>query len=270
MPRVKCNKLFQYKNDKGFCSYKGTVSFESNGNYDHFEKNFHYYFNKVWNALKNTNMIFYHDLTDELRLGIYYVMEVFNLQYADFKSSSFICLVETGNSKGLTYSDIIKLPMNMEKLAELYADFNNGKFPNSYLNYLDEKNKNEVEKDEHLAKVYPKPEYGFLSPDGKFYPGDWGTHTAEAYKIIARFKWNEEHLKSKWHNPRDFLCYEKNYLLLDDPYNNESIYNIQISGRLERMTEKQATFLFDYFNKYGDPERALQIWKDFSGVMMEA
>lgn len=270
MPKVKCNKLCQHKNDKGFCSYKGVISFESNGNCDHFEKNFHYYFNKVWNALHDTNMIFHHDLSDDLRLGLYYVMEVFNLQYANFEHSGFICLVETGNSISLKYSDIIKLPMNMEKLAKLYADFNNGKFPDSYLNYLDEKNKNEVEKDGYLAKVYPKPEYGFLSPDGKFYPGDWGTHTAEAYKIIDRFKWNEEHLKSKWHNPRDFLCYKKNYLLLNDPYNNENIYKIQISGRLERMTEKQATFLFDYFNKYGDPERALQIWKDFSGVMMEA
>jgi hypothetical protein len=83
--------------------------------------------------------------------------------------------------------------------------------------------------------------YGWLSPDGTFYPVQWGDHSRWAVDYI------KEHYGLKPHKYRggDFLVYEKNWVLINSPSNDitkiEIIYNIH-----KHLTKAQKEFLYDY------------------------
>ena len=80
MPRVKCtNGECKFNNHDGKCT-NSTIELDYKG-CKSFEKNMFYYIYLVWDELDKTNMIFPFKLTPDLRVGLYYVMELYGLQF---------------------------------------------------------------------------------------------------------------------------------------------------------------------------------------------
>lgn len=164
-----------------------------------------------------------------------------------------------------------KIELNYEgtcnNFSSKFTYFNNGILPEKYLEVINNSNNNnnnnsskEKEKD---RENIPKVEYGFISPSGKFFPGNFGEYSEIANKIISKNKWKKEFYSSSFNSSPNFLCYKKNYILLHNPRNPlaNSIDNVIVTGNLEYATQHQADFLFDYFNKRKAPELALKYYQ---------
>lgn len=262
MPKVKClNTLCKFNNYDGKCEKKNiTIGFKGCNS---FEKNMIYYINLVWEKLENTNMIFPFELDTDLQIGLYYVMELFGLKfkYNTWGNDSFITLHRDDIKDGtaLKYSDIIGIEMNNEKWNHHYNKFKEGLLPQ-----YDEDNKNKNNKKELNSKetklIEPKVEsqpYGWLSPTGEFIKSGWGTHEDTAKYIIKRRCWdtdyyewvnNESETGNKRVLYRDFLIYEKGYVLIHNP---SLIGNYKVTYAKD-LTKKQKDFLYGYFVDMGD------------------
>ena len=93
-----------------------------------------------------------------------------------------------------------------------------------------------------------KEEYGWLSPEGKFYPS-WSSHESWANEYVQEYYVEEFRIwaKSKVFNigSGDFLI-SKGWVLLHDPANRGVFYYIE----LRDLTKKQKEFLYDYCIKH--------------------
>lgn len=221
-----------------------------------FEKNLHYYFNLVWQKTLNTNMILMTDLDREFRLGLYYVMKVYDLiiKYNVRGNWEWLSLVPKENYEhlGLNYKEIISRETNLEELKKIIEDFNNNIFPD------DEKDSsNNIDNLKNNKKNYKEIKYGLLSPSGIFYEEEWGKHSELAYKIIKENNWIDEYYSQDDKNNRhfnfsDFLVYDKNYVLIHNPYLLGNDINVEHNN----FTKKQLNFLYDYFMDIGNTLKA--------------
>jgi len=207
-----------------------------------YERGFHYYVNLVWNRLKHSNMITAMDMTHDLRIGLYYVMKIFNLSFVDYEHGDwrFIMLVKEKGGKGLTYDEIIELPMNTEALIQLNKDYENGILPGA-----------ETEKPKKTSQPF-----GWLSPTGEFFEGDWGEHEEIAWNIVEKKNLNSEFSEKyndyDYFTARDFLSEVKGYCLIHNPYGNSGY----IVSHVKPLTKKQKEFLYEYFMDLGDTLKA--------------
>ena len=170
MPKVKCiNKECKFNNYDGKCTKK-SIKIDYNGCMS-FEKNIIYYIHLVWDELDKTNMIFPFKLTPDLRIGLFYVMELYGLKFKSntWGNDSFITLHKDGVKDGtaLGYKDMISIDMDMEKLKYHMEKFNQGILP-PY-----DEDKKELKEMKSEPKVESQP-YGWLSPTGEFTESDWG------------------------------------------------------------------------------------------------
>lgn len=215
--------------------------------YKSFEKNFLYYVHLVWNILDHTNMITMPDLTDEVRVGIYYVARLYHLKYKFYNHGSweFLTLCTDEDSVGLNYEQIIALKMDYDEFLAIQKEFNENGIPT-----LNQKNKDDTEKD---TKEYKDSQpFGWLSPTGDFIESDWGLHTESAYEIIDNKGFEDEFCKSDYHTPNDFLCEVKGYCLIHNP----SLDGGYIVTNIKPLTKKQKEFLYGYFADMGNTLRA--------------
>lgn len=231
----------KYHSANNVCS-KPTVEIVYQARCNSYEKGFHYYVNLVWDKLDNSNFIPANDLTQDMRIGLYYVMNIWNLSFyeREYGTWRMIQLVKEEGGNGLKYEEIIKLPMNMEKLHQLREDFNNGILPGSKA---------------EPPKKTSQP-FGWLSPTGEFTEGDWGEHEQAAYDII-----NKKGFYDEWdrHNSlidtaRDFLSEAKGYVLIHNPCGDGGY----IVSHVKPLTKKQKEFLYEYFTDIGDRFKAEQ------------
>lgn len=248
--KLNCENIRCKHNSEKKCMSKKTITIGAKffKGCDGFEKGFHYYFNLVWNALDTTNMIQYPDLTKDLRIGLYYVMEIYHLGMCERGHGywKFMTLydIDDETNSALKYEDIIKKDTNMEKLNYHYDKFINGILPP----YED------LKQDKVEAKVDFQP-YGYLSPDGNFIEGDWGDHEALAWEIIKENNWSdsfeEENKKEEINYAKLFLINKKGYCLIHDPYNVDYMV-----VNKDPLTEKQTEFLYNYFMDMGNVSAA--------------
>ena len=133
----------------------------------------------------------------------------------------------------------------MEKLQYHMEKFNQGILPP----YDEDKKESKEMKSE--PKVESQP-YGWLSPTGEFTESDWGTHEDAARNIILKRDWildytewvaRERKTGNKLMLYRDFLIYEKGYVLIHNP---SLIGNYKVTY-LKDLTKKQKDFLYGYF-----------------------
>lgn len=104
-------------------------------------------------------------------------------------------------------------------------------------------------------------DYGWLHPNGTFYPVDFGEHEEWAGKYIEEHYPNEytsafepqPESTDNYHSFGDFLVYRKNFCLLDNPA--QGIAKVTCSPGKNR-TKAQKEFLFDYYTKRNHPELA--------------
>jgi hypothetical protein len=99
-------------------------------------------------------------------------------------------------------------------------------------------------------KSETQQEYGWLSPNGKFYPVEFGGHQSWASQYLLK----EGDLKEEDPCAGDILI-ERGWILLHNPCLN----NIQVTKSNKNYTKKQKDFLYDYFIKYGMGNKANEI-----------
>ena len=91
-------------------------------------------------------------------------------------------------------------------------------------------------------------DYGWLSPDGEFYPSEWGTHQTKATEILDEMNWASEAWKMQKSEERltdaDYLSKYKNFVLIHSV--SQGIpYPTILEGK--RLTKKQREFLYDFY-----------------------
>ena len=217
---------------------KATVNID-NAKCQSFERGFHYYINLVWNKLSNSNMITAMDMTHDMKIGLYYVMKIYNLSFVDCERGAwrFLMLVKEQGGKGLTYEEIIKLPINSEMLMQFRKDYDNGIIPGA-----------EAEKQKPKKTSQP---FGWLSPTGEFFEGDWGEHEGVALNIIRSKKFDYR-FDDLHYTTRDFLSEVKGYCLIHNPSGTGGY----IVSHVKPLTKKQKEFLYEYFMDLGDTLKA--------------
>ena len=259
MPIVKCtNGECKFNNHDGKCT-KSTIELGYNG-CKSFEKNMFYYIYLVWDELDKTNMILPFRLTPDLRIGLYYVMELYGLQFKSntWGNDSFITLHKDGVKDGaaLNYEDITSIDMDMEKFRYHLEKFNQGILPP-----YDEDKKESKEIETIEPKVDSQP-FGWLSPTGEFTESDWGTHEEAAQEIIKEKLFEDEY--EKWISEtdfrlyRDFLIYEKGYVLIHNP----SLFGAYKVTYVKDLKKKKKDFLYGYFYDMGDKWNAEKYFND--------
>lgn len=92
-------------------------------------------------------------------------------------------------------------------------------------------------------------DYGWLSPNGEFYPSDWGTHQTKAQEIILNLGLLKDYVEVCESEPltqADYLSKYKNFILLHSP--SQGIpYPTILNGK--RLTKKQKDFLYDFYTE---------------------
>jgi hypothetical protein len=86
-------------------------------------------------------------------------------------------------------------------------------------------------------------DYGWLAPNGKFYPADFGEHQAWASQyLLDQYRNGKIDLKIN-EEPGDVLC-KMGFILLHNPHR----YNFSVTRDYnKRITNKQKNFLIEYF-----------------------
>ena len=263
MPRVRCkNGECKFNDHQGKCTKK-SIELDYNG-CKSFEKNIIYYIHLVWDALDDTNMIFPFKLTPDLRIGLFYVMELYGLQFRNntWGNDSFITLHKDGVKDGtaLGYKDIISIDMDMEKLKYHKEKFDQGILPP----YKEDNNETETKETKTIEPKVESQPFGWLSPTGEFIESDWGTHEEAAIEIIKQKYFEDDY--NEWRKStdnksllcRDFLIYGKGYVLIHNP---SMIGNYKVTYAKD-LTKQQKDFLYGYFIDMGDRLRAERYLND--------
>jgi hypothetical protein len=88
-------------------------------------------------------------------------------------------------------------------------------------------------------------DYGWLAPNGEFYPVEFGGHQAYASNyLLNEYKKGNIELKCD-EDPGDKLC-EMGFILLHNPHR----YDFSVTRDYnKRITNRQKEFLIDYFEK---------------------
>lgn len=215
-------------------------------------KTFSWYIQNALSKLKSSNFITIFDLDNDTKLGLYYIMKIFNLSFSHCVRANweFILLVkdEDSSKEGLTADEILALPVDMEVYNELKTEVESGNLP-----AVAKQNK---------PKKSSQP-FGWLSPTGEFFISEWGTHCTSAENIIKNKNMTKEY--EEWEKtdkrnfvPNDFLCNVKGYVLIHNPSNDGGY----IVTQSKPLTKKQREFLYDYFADMGNIGRASMYMND--------
>lgn len=105
---------------------------------------------------------------------------------------------------------------------------------------------NEVRLEDTLD--HKEDDYGWLSPEGKFYPAPWGDHERMALDIVKKYGYEHDFFNRMFAG--DFLT-EKGWVLLHNPSNGIA-YPTTAEGY--DMTKAQKDFLFDYYRERNRPD----------------
>lgn len=167
--------------------------------------------------------------------------------HESYQKFSFIC------DNGLTESEASDLSDAYEEEygEPLFPHLKEKKDPmlESYLRRI--KNEREMDYD-------PEKDYGWLEPDGTFHPSPWGTHVDEAHRYI------EERFEKEWKDThridvKDFLVYEKGWVLLDSSFQGLPAATYDESRGL---TKAQREFMYDHFMERGMNKEANALYED--------
>lgn len=123
--------------------------------------------------------------------------------------------------------------------------------------------------DEAEAKGEPFEEYGWLAPDGEFFPVPFGGHSGWAREWLEENKpfrdnpalyYMVDDNGTKHHIVcNDVMIYSLGWVLLENPWQGPA----KVTRDLKRdYTKEQKEFLFDYFTKRGRDEEASRLYED--------
>lgn len=226
------------------------------------EKEFKYYLTLPFSVMRNSNMIPLYQLDNDVRLGLYYLMNIYGLgfHFCTHGSWEWICLSKGEDGKYLNKDQILELEPDIEMYNKLKDEFDRGIFPEGYT-----KAQEKIEDDNPQIKEFEyKGKFGWLSPSGRYTVGDWGCHEEDAHKIIKAKGFEEDY--EKWlmldsttvGEAREYLSEVKGYVLIHNP----SLDGGYIVTNVKPFTKKQKEFLYDYFMAIGNSMRASMYIED--------
>ena len=115
------------------------------------------------------------------------------------------------------------------------------------------------EKPEYTDKA--EAEYGWLAPDGSFYPVEFGNHQAWASEYLLRLyrenkiSYNEAKIGAN-QNAGDILT-DMGWILIHNPSN----MLIKVTrNESKTITKSQKEFLYDFYTKHGEVEKANELY----------
>lgn len=236
---IHCENVCCKNCDVGQKTCKKCPSIGENGLCTTFEKGVIYYFNLVWHSLSSKNFIDAVELTDDLRIGVNFVMRTYRLSLTvrDWGTCRMFLLTNGENGGGLKYEEIIELEMDHEVFQQICEDVAVGNLP-------------KLRRGKPAKDSQP---FGWLSPTGNFQKADFAEHENTAQKIISKRGFTEEF--NAWdgrRTARDFLTQVKGYCLIHNPFGDGGY----IISREKPFTKEQREFLYGYFMDMGDKLRA--------------
>lgn len=110
---------------------------------------------------------------------------------------------------------------------------------------------------EDRADLEKENAFGWLSPDGTFYPVNFGEHQKWAAQYLLSLRRNgkishEEAKLDRNYNVGDILV-KRGWVLLHSPQRD----NVKIEKNpIKRLTKRQQDFLYDYLRKIGEADKA--------------
>ena len=237
--------------DRNKCTIVRKVKIGASGKCECFEKGFCYYTDLVFDALDNTNMILPQSMTNDMRIGLYYVMKLFHLGFSEVNFGPVLgrafMLKRKEDKTGLKTSEIVQLPIDHDVCLALMTDFAKGILPGPGME--------DKQQDPPKRKSQP---FGWLSPTGEFTEGDFGDHEKVAYDIITAQGLRDEWLKNQFADTaRDFLG-RRGYVLIHNPTGLGGY----IVSHEKPLTKKQRDFLYGYFADMGDTLMANKYMED--------
>lgn len=198
--------------------------------------------NKIKDCMKASNMLFPLDiqLRDVTQEDLNLYCETYNLvpSWVSWGGNSWIQFYRVGDDNACTLE-------YLRKIGALYP------------------RKEERERVFELEMEDPQS-WGWLSPTGEFMEGDFGDHESVAQEIVKSKGFEEDY--EKWwaeckrslHLCRDYLIEVKGYVLLHNPTglpNTLATYS-------KPLTKAQREFLYDYYIKEGEPEKASSFFQE--------
>lgn len=120
-----------------------------------------------------------------------------------------------------------------------------------------------------MTSEVDEPDYGWLFPDGTFYPVEWGDHQGWAWKWLMdndpdfRKKAKSDNMddmsETQVYQAGDWLSKHHRAILLHNPaMGTANVTGIDIS----RITKAQREWLYDYYTKRGLTEKANELYQD--------
>ena len=210
----------------------------------------------AFDMLKASPMIPSIELTDRIKYGLYAIMKGYGLQFKAFERADWqwveLCDGENGN--GLMAEEIKA------------RDFDKIAFENACADIREMMRQANEKKDAISESIDQngKPQYGWVTPMGEFIISPWGTHETAAERIIDENDWGSDYYEKLNADPSknpscvsagDYLTSVKHYILIHAPDQN----NIATMGKF--ATRRQREFLYDYFERLGDTEKAAEYLK---------
>lgn len=266
--KIDCdNILCLYHQTNNNCELK-TVKL-SHGKCQCFRASLNYYIIQFLDAFCG-NFIPDYNWTDDVRIGGYFAMHIYNLDFSTNVHGSWGMLqffdkndVETeGYKKALREEEIRQREPDVNKYIYFYEKLVRGELPPYYEDEIEQMNKERAEKEakekeaEEKVKNIPDDDnygkYGLLGPDGKFYPCEFGDHTKLAYDIVNKY-WKQEF--REWRNGKcdgstalDFIQIVKHFILIHNTSGGIPFvsYHPEVP---KKLTKKQKDFLYNYFMK---------------------
>lgn len=246
---MKCKNVgCRHCNPNKTCSRKN-ISLDEDGKCSLFEKGIVYYIHLVWDALEHGNVIPLNLLTEDLKIGLFYVMDIWNLHFSDCTRGGWrwVMLKESPDGPGLNYQEIINRDWDFEKFQKHKENLDKGILPGP---------KTEPEEPKKTSQPF-----GWLSPSGDFTVAGFADHEDVAQKLIRmRYFLTEYEAEYAMNHTtgRDFLADIKGYCLIHNPSNDGSY----IVSHAKPLTKKQKEFLYGYFVDMGDKLRAESYLED--------
>lgn len=104
-------------------------------------------------------------------------------------------------------------------------------------------------------------DYGFLFPDGTFYPVSWAEHNNWAYEWLLKndpeFKRKDRNDPGLITNTADYLCDNHHVVLLHSPY--QGIAEVT-KNENHRLTKRQRQYLIEYYEKRNLHDKAASVY----------
>lgn len=249
MPRLKCkNKYCEFYMNNG-CSKK-SITLNRRGECETYEPGFAYYFFYCCEHMQ-TNFLTYPEIDAHpaYKYSIYYMTKCLPIECYDDDIRGMLVICDNRTKKPLKTDDLIELMkehLDEDALRGCIAEYQDSGLP-----------KTPEAKNTEMEKVVEK-EYGWLSPNGVFYPSEWGTHELAAQELCRDLIGEDTYPPC-----RDELI-RRGWALIHDP----SLAKVYLVTNQKPLTKKQRDFLYGYFKDMGMTSRAeLYLKEDGSGML---